>query len=174
MTKIEKQERDEAVAKLREWIKPGDTVHTILRHVSRSGMQREIGIVLLKDGADLHPNYLVAKALGERIGKRDGIVVGGCGMDMGFHVVYGLGRTLWPDGFGCIGKGCRSNDHSNGDRDYTPHPWPDLPMDYTCPCGVYAYPSRRSEKAIHIDGCAYASAPHWHADGGYALNHRWL
>ena len=174
MTKIEKQERDEAVTKLREWIKPGDTVHTILRHVSRSGMQRGIGIVLLKDGADLHPNYLVAKALGERIGKRDGIVVGGCGMDMGFHVVYGLGRTLWPDGFGCIGEGCRSNDHSNGDRDYTPHPWPDLPMDYTCPCGVYAYPSRRSEKAIHIDGCAYASAPHWHADGGYALNHRWL
>ncbi len=120
-TKKQQSEREEALAKLREWIKPGDIVHTILRHVSRSGMQREIGIVLLKDGTDLHPNYLVAKALGERIGKRDGVIVGGCGMDMGFHIVYNLGRALWPDGFECAGKNCHSNDHTNGDRNYKPH-----------------------------------------------------
>ena len=152
-TRAAKVEREEAKAKLREWIKPGDTVHTILRHVSRSGMQREIGIVLLKDGADLHPNYLIGKALGERIGKRDGIIVGGCGMDMGFHIVYSLGRTLWPDGFGCIGQGCRSNSHSNGDRNYTLH--------------GEGIPSQQHE---HPD----IGANHWHTDGGYALNHRWL
>lgn len=122
MTKAQKQERDEAIAKLREWIKPGDTVYTILRHVSRSGMQREIGVVLLKDGTDLHPNYSVATALRERVGKRDGVIVGGCGMDMGFHLVYNLGRTLFPDGFECVGeKHCHANDHSNGDRNYKPH-----------------------------------------------------
>jgi len=158
MTKIEKQERDEAVTKLREWIKPGDTVHTILRHVSRSGMQREIGIVLLKDGADLHPNYLVGKALGERIGKRDGIVVGGCGSDMGFEVVYHLGRILWPDGFGCIGEGCRSNDHSNGDRDYTKHEDHATTPDHIC--------------KVRPETCT--ARKHWHDDGGYALVHRWL
>ena len=27
-----------------------------------------------------------------------GLVIGGCGMDMGFHVVYNLGRAMWPDG----------------------------------------------------------------------------
>jgi len=160
-TQAAKVEREEAKAKLREWIKPGDTVHTILRHVSRSGMQREIGIVLLKDGTDLHPNYLVAKAIGERIGKRDGIIVGGCGMDMGFQVVYSLGRTLWPDGFGCIGKGCRSNDHSNGDRDYAPHGLTD----------ENGRPENREAGPGEVaDGCR----AHWHNDGGYALNHRWL
>ncbi len=106
-------ERDEAIAKLREWLKPGDPVYTILRHVSRSGMQREIGIVTMNEGSDLHPNYLVAKALGMRQGKRDGIIMGGCGMDMGFALVYELSHALWPQGFGCIGKGCPSNDHSN-------------------------------------------------------------
>ena len=160
-TQAAKVEREEARAKLREWIKPGDTVHTILRHVSRSGMQREIGIVLLKDGTDLHPNYLIGKALGERIGKRDGIIVGGCGMDMGFHIVYSLGRTLWPDGFGCIGKGCRSNDHSNGDRDYTPYCHRDIPS----PDQMKGGPG--TPKGNYSD-------THWHADGGYALNHRWL
>src|SRR3990172_2873899 len=99
MTKAERQAMQDATEKLREWIKPGDTVYTILRHVSRSGMQREIGIVLLKDGTDLHPNYLVAKALGERVGKFDSVIVGGCGMDMGFHLVYNLSRALFPAGF---------------------------------------------------------------------------
>jgi hypothetical protein len=122
MTKQQKAEQQEAIAKLREWIKPGDTVYTILRNVSRSGMSREIGIVLMENGVDLHPNYLVAKALGERIGKRDGVIVGGCGMDMGFHLVYNLGRVLFPEGFECVGeKRCRANDHTNGDRNYKPH-----------------------------------------------------
>lgn len=50
-----------------------------------------------------------------------GLTVGGCGMDMGFHLVYNLSRVLFPSGFECIGKGCPSNDHSNGDRNYEPH-----------------------------------------------------
>jgi hypothetical protein len=122
MTKAQKAERAEAIAKLREWVKPGDTVHTVIRNVSRSGMSREIGIVLIRaDGSMLHPNYSVARALGLRQGKRDGIIVGGCGMDMGFALVYEIGRAIFPDGFECVGDKCRSNDHSNGDRDRTPH-----------------------------------------------------
>ena len=117
MTKREQTEKDEAIAKLRELLKPGDTVYTILDHVSRSGMQREIRVVLLNaDGSkvvDLHPNYLMAKALGYRQAKRDGLIVGGCGMDMGFHLVYNLSAVLFPEGFDCIGEGCPSNDHFN-------------------------------------------------------------
>lgn len=162
MSKKTDAERAGAVAKLREWIKPGDTVYTVLRHVSKSGMSREIGIVMLPRAnrtgtagdSPLHPNYLVAEALGYRMGKRDGLIVGGCGMDMGFHIVYSLGRTLFPDGFGCIGKECRSNDHFNGDRNYTPHQ----------PDAVIDRPS----------GNVHAAHIHWHKDGGYALRHNWL
>ena len=48
---------------------------------------------------------------------------------MGFHVVYNLGATLYPEGYDCIGLGCPSCDHSNGDRNRSPHPHKD---------GVYA------------------------------------
>ena len=109
-------ERQEAVERLRGWLKPGDTVFTILRHVSRSGMTRHIGVVVLRDGVDLHPNYAIAAACDYRLNKNgDGLVVGGCGMDMGFALVYELSRVLFPDGFDCIGASdvCPSNDHSN-------------------------------------------------------------
>ena len=114
-------ERQEAIERLREWIKPGDTVYTILRHVSRSGMSREIGVVLMDGKSDLHPNWAVSKAIGARQGKSDGVVMGGCGMDMGFALVHELSYALYPDGFDCLGEGCPSNDHSNGDRNREPH-----------------------------------------------------
>ena len=155
--RVSKADRDEALAVLRKWIKPGDTVYTVLDHVSRSGMSRIIRVVLLQTGddgkpVDLHPNWAVGKVLGLSHGKRngrelDGLRVDGCGMDMGFHLVYNLSRTLFRDGFGCIGEGCPSNDHSNGDRDYTPHGTKNAPDD---PHG------------------------HWHRDGGYTLKQRWL
>ena len=125
--KAQSAERDAAITQLLEWVKPGDTVFTVLRHVSRSGMQREIGIVLLAPARrgrrmDRHPNYSVAEALGLKLSKNgDAVKVGGCGMDMGFHLVYELGAALWPNGYTCTGPGCQSNAHTNGDRDYTPH-----------------------------------------------------
>ncbi len=147
------QDKSEAIARLREWFPVGATVYTILRHVSRSGMRREIGIVaILPDGTTRHPNHAVSKALGWTMGKSDGVKVGGCGMDMGFHLAYSLSHTLYPTGHGCTGKDCRSNDHSNGDRDYTPH-------------GAGLTPHIRE---------VITGADHWHNDGGYALNHRWL
>lgn len=146
-------ERQEAIARLKEWLKPGDTIHCILRHVSRSGMLRVIQLVKLESG-QMHP---YAEYIGWRAASvlelkydpdREGIRVSGCGMDMGFHLVYNLSRTLWPLGFGCIGKNCPSNDHSNGDRDYTP-----------------------DRKGILPGG---ERKRHCHKDGGYALRHRWL
>ena len=90
MTKAEKVEQAEAIEQLREWIKPGDTVYTVLDHVSRSGMSRNIRVLVpLASGPGekpsfIHPNHSVAVAIGARRAKRgDGIVMGGCGMDMG-------------------------------------------------------------------------------------------
>ena len=123
-TRTEQTERQEAIDQLRAWLKPGDTVYTIVDHVSASGMSRNIRVVLLKvddktgQPVDLHPNWAVQTALGFRQAKRgDGFIVGGAGMDMGFHVVYELSKALWPDGFECIGERCNANDHRNGIKD---------------------------------------------------------
>jgi hypothetical protein len=109
-------DKDEAIERLLRTVEPGDTVYTIARHVSRSGMQREISLVAVDRSAIVLPvesrdgiaklgrealttiDYWAARALGYRIGRHGGIVVGGCGMDMGFQLVYTLGHTLWPRG----------------------------------------------------------------------------
>lgn len=148
MTKAQKTERAEAIAQLQSWIKPGDTVYTILDHVSASGMSRAIRVVILacEDGVarDLHPNWAVGKALQLRHWKRNGreqdaLVMGGCGMDMGFALVYELSHTLYggDTGYACLGQGKCPSSYHQGDHynDYTSQP-------------------------IHTDG--------------YALRHRWL
>lgn len=130
-TKAQESDRTEAREKLLAILRPGMTVNCILRHVSRSGMQREISLVVatIDRGAaecyarDEHRtpkhgkcprcgsfeenpmvpdvdtiDYWVSRALGYRIGSHGGIVMGGCGMDMGFSLVYNLGSALWPNG----------------------------------------------------------------------------
>ena len=124
MARTTKAEQTEAIERLREWLKPGDKVYCILRHVSSSGMSRTISLIVwLPDGSKRDLSWNVATALGWSFDeKRQGIRVSGCGMDMGFHVVYTLSSVLFrEEGFDCTGEGCPSNDHSNGDRDRTPH-----------------------------------------------------
>lgn len=89
---------EQARAKLREMLKPGQTVYTILNHVSSSGMSRRISLCI-GDGQEVRDiTPWVAQSMGETVHDKGGIVVSGCGMDMGFHLVYNLGRRLWPDG----------------------------------------------------------------------------
>jgi hypothetical protein len=114
-------EREEACARLRELIQPGGTVYCIVKHVSSSGMSR-ISFAVAQGDSVLNIDWLICRALDYRQHDRGGVIVSGCGMDMGFHIVYNLGRVIFRDGFGCIGREarCPSNDHANGDRDYTP------------------------------------------------------
>lgn len=99
-----------AVHALRGWMPIGSTVWTVLRHVSRSGMMRVISVHTLyrrkpdaEQGKCLGISDLTRSAsrvLGWRIHRdRDGIVVSGCGMDMGFHLVYELAQCLWGNGY---------------------------------------------------------------------------
>jgi hypothetical protein len=107
------EEKEKAKETLREMLKPGDTVNAILRHVSRSGMSRSIS--LLKGDEDI--TYWAARAMGDKIDQKNGgIKIGGCGMDMGFHLVYNLGWTLFPKGFKVDGVG-RNGDTSGWDTD---------------------------------------------------------
>ncbi len=87
--------------------------------------ERERGPVVVKDEhgepAIYHLGFNVAQALGYKWDdERGGLRVGGAGMDMGYHVVYSLSSVLFRDRAVCLGeKNCPSNDHFNGDRDYT-------------------------------------------------------
>lgn len=117
-------ERQEAVARLREVLKPGDTVYTILRHRARSGMFRVISLYIPDTDHKGSPDIRcidgdVCTVLGYTYNtKHDGVPVGGCGMDMGFHLVYNLSRALFPKGFKVPkGKSGRNGDTSGHDRD---------------------------------------------------------
>lgn len=108
---------EESRKSLLEELKPGDTVYTVLRHVSKSGMLRRIDCYVFRDGRPRFLTYHAAVVTGRPIPKwgEEGIKMGGFGMDMGFSLVYSLSCALFPDGFACIGKdGCPSNDHVNG------------------------------------------------------------
>jgi hypothetical protein len=117
MTEAQKEEQQEAVKRLREEIKPGQTLHTILRHVSSSGMSRSISVIQIKaSGQPYDWSFLIAKAIGEKIDqKHDGIKIQGAGMDMGFELVYRLSYALYGGkrGYACLGDRCPSNVHTN-------------------------------------------------------------
>lgn len=152
--KVYKTERKEAFDRLRKWIKPGDTVHTILDHVSRSGMSRSIRVVLLKDSEVLHPNHAVSVLLGYPRAKHgDGFTVNGCGMDMGFHVVHNLGYALFGEeaehGTGKEANALRKAIYE-ADKFYWHQGGKTENPDWTKP------------------------GRQWFAGAGYALKHRWL
>lgn len=154
----------EAILHLRDVLKPRDTVYTVLRHVSRSGMSRNIDLYYVRDGAPVWISAYVGHAIGSPQSRKNwersqGLTVGGCGMDMGFHIVYSLGRVLFrkgfptvkitrcqkcldvpgKDGLGRVCKGC------NGTGDVT-------------------------EPVRGRNG----DMSGWDNDGGYALQHKWL
>lgn len=141
------EETAEAVTRLRAELTPGRAVYTKITHVSRSGMSRSIECYLAQGRDNLTDiTWQVARATNARLDPRHGgIVMGGCGMDMGFALVYNLGRTLYPNGVPCTGSRgydaeaprCKSNEHVN---------------DATVPY---------SRDVIH-------------RDGGYALNQVWM
>ena len=121
--KTRAQEREQSLVYLREILPPGATVTTVLRHVSGMGMTRWIDCYVLKDSEANCITWSIARVLGRRVNTRnhEGIEEHGAGMDMGFHIVHSLSYALYPNGYGCTGESCFSNDHANGDTDYTPH-----------------------------------------------------
>jgi len=103
MTKKEQkqQEVQEAKEQLLKWfVKEGDTVYTVLRSVSSSGMSRTMSLKVANEGRISDLTYWASKVLDYPLVEVNGsraLRVGGCGMDMGFHVVYSLARGLFRD-----------------------------------------------------------------------------
>lgn len=78
-----------AIVYLRKLLKPGDTVYTVLKHVSRSGMSRNIDLYVVSEERRI---VWIGAQVGHAIGSPQSE------MDMGFHVVYTLSRVLFPEG----------------------------------------------------------------------------
>jgi hypothetical protein len=91
--------REEALKSLTKALKAGDTVYSVLRNVSRSGMSRQIDFYVI--GKDRKPwciSGLIRHVSGYACTESGALKVNGCGMDMGFHVVNNLSMTLFcPD-----------------------------------------------------------------------------
>lgn len=88
--------RGQAVAKLREMLQPDSVVYCVLRRVSTSGMSRVIDLVVIVDNRPVSIAHYARDVLGWKYtnDRVRGLVVTGCGMDMGFHTVDALGRAL--------------------------------------------------------------------------------
>lgn len=95
MSKQVQQETIQELTKILDSINT-DTIYTVLRHVSSSGMQREISIRMIDAERIISLDWLVSNALGYRIGKHNGLVVKGCGMDMGHHLVDSILSACKP------------------------------------------------------------------------------
>lgn len=111
--KATKPTQDE-IDRLKAWIEANNyTVYTVLRHVSKSGMMREISVVIpvihggtmqtpYKSIQFVHPSYTVAGLLNRAYSEKNGhnaVVCNGAGMDMGFDLVYNLSSVLYGDGY---------------------------------------------------------------------------
>lgn len=183
-------DRADAIERLRKdyGVKAGSTIYTTVKHVSRSGMSRTIAAYVVQKGQVYDVSHLVAKAIGAKFDRdRGGVIMGGCGMDMTFHLVYTLSRTLWPNGHKCNGiesgkHRCPSNDHSNDYGQAQRIAVAELKAEGD---DVYAYIEgdddgkqrlaqhrrmrERAELVAERDGLTYRKGRK-HADGGYVLN----
>ena|ERR1700722_466246 len=103
-TKAQKQaDKDKALGYLRDMLKPGDTVYCRIASVASNGMSRQI-VLLVPTSQERNGiielgisniSYLVARACGYRFNSdRNAVGIGGCGMDMGFAIVYDLAGQL--------------------------------------------------------------------------------
>lgn len=117
----------EDIDQLKAWIEANNyTVFTVLRHVSKSGMMREISVVipvvdiprydnsgekpqlvLSNVRSFVHPSYTIAGLLNRQYSEKHGhnsVVCHGCGMDMGFDLVYNLSIVLYGNGYKIHGE----------------------------------------------------------------------
>lgn len=100
-------------------IKAGETVYTILRHHSTSGMYRAIDLYIMRKNQPVRITWSAANAMGRKYDtKHEAMGCSGCGMDMGYDAVYSLSRTLFPNGFKLPkGERGRNGDTSGFDKD---------------------------------------------------------
>tara|TARA_R110002074_G_scaffold366526_3_gene540485 strand:+ start:197 stop:472 length:276 start_codon:yes stop_codon:yes gene_type:complete len=77
-----------------------ETIYSIINHVSKSGMTRHISFFKIIDNEPEYINHEINNLLDYKFNKNyNSLVVGGCGMDMAFHVVYQYGKVKHDNGY---------------------------------------------------------------------------
>ena len=95
---IDRNKVEQDKAELRDMLGATPNVYTILRSVSSSGMTRHISLKIVHKGELIDITYLASRVLGDKISEKLGfntIKMNGCGMDMGFNLVYNLSSVLY-------------------------------------------------------------------------------
>jgi|TARA_B100001094_G_scaffold204435_1_gene198353 hypothetical protein len=86
---------------LQDMFPQGSTAYTFVTKVAPSGMSRHILVTGSgRKGHVQNVSWYIAELLDYKY-KPDtrSVFVGGCGMDMGFHLVYSLSSVLYDDGY---------------------------------------------------------------------------
>lgn len=97
---LREAERQEAINSLRENLRIGITIYTVLRRVSASGMSRCLDLYYVDHNEIARITWSAARVLEWTYDRRkEALRVNGCGMDMGYHAVHCLGRVLFGDGY---------------------------------------------------------------------------
>ena len=92
-------DKERAEELLKECFPKGSTAHTTVVHVARSGMSRHIKVFAIRGERIQNISNYVAKYLDWRYTNKEAVFVSGCGMDMGFHLIYTLSSCLYDDGY---------------------------------------------------------------------------
>ena len=94
------ENREGIIKELKDLFKKADyRAYTKLISVSRSGMSRVISVYVIVDNQPICIDWHIEQLGLYKRKQYDGLKVGGCGMDMGFSVVYNLSSLLYPKGF---------------------------------------------------------------------------
>jgi hypothetical protein len=93
--KVSPEEKQRAIAELREYIYPGSVVYLIQWSVSKGGCSRSFAVYSIRDDRPICLTRLVAKATESSLSRSgDGVIVRGGGMDMGYALVESVCYAL--------------------------------------------------------------------------------
>jgi hypothetical protein len=94
--------RSETIERLKEVFPIGSTAYTSLVDCSKSGDTRWIKVIRIQGNRPYFYSDAISTLLDYEHARRNGsqcVKVGGCGMDMGFHLIYTLSSILHDDGY---------------------------------------------------------------------------
>lgn len=89
--------REQCKQKLSKLLESVETVYGIIRHVSASGMSRDIDLYVIKDNQMIYLTGYASTVLDYPMSKNRGMKVCGCGMCMVFHCVSSLAYAVDRD-----------------------------------------------------------------------------
>lgn len=143
MTKKEEiaKEKADAIKMLRSLARKSNYVfYTKLDHVSRSGMFRRISVYAMEGNKPQCVNFLIEKlGVYKRTHGSDSLGISGCGMDMGFAIVYNTSCHVFPT-YKCRGEATKKR--------------------RSCPASIHVNEhTPRDKTAIHKDG--YCISQKW-------------